>query len=47
MIMRDGNISIMMQHKEEDKVQKSTEKKYQTMTSTLTGEALIIVQSVI
>ena len=44
MIMRDGEISTMMQQQEEDEAQKQTEKEQRAMTSTPTGKALILVQ---
>ena len=47
MIMRDGEFSTMMQQQEEDKVQKLMEKEQRAMTSTPTGKALILIQSVL
>ena len=47
MIMRDGDFSTMMQQQEEDEAQKSTEKEQWAMSSTPTGEALILIQCVL
>ena len=47
MIMRDGKFATMMQHQEEDKAQKLTEKEQQATTSTPTGKDLLLVQCVI
>ena len=47
MIMRDGKFVTMMQHQEEDKAQKSTEKEHRAMTATPTGKDLVLVQRVL
>ena len=47
MIMRDGKFATVMQQKEEDKAQKSTEKEQRAMTSTPTGKALLLIQCVL
>ena len=44
MIMRDGEFSTMVQQQEEDEAQKSMDKEQQDMTSTPTGNSLLIVQ---
>ena len=45
--MRGGEFSTMMQQQKEDESQKSMEKEQRAMTSTLTGKALLLVQSVL
>ena len=45
--MRDGKISIMMQHQEEEKAQKSMEKEQRAMTSTPTRRDLLLVHRVL
>ena len=47
MIMRYGKCDTMMQHQEEDEAHKSMEKEQRAMTSTPTGEALVLVQRVL
>ena len=47
MIMRDGEFATMMQHREEDETQKLMEKEQRAMSSTPTGEALVLVQRVL
>ena len=47
MIMRDGEISTIMQQQEEDKAHRSMDKEQRAMTSTLTGKALLIVWRVL
>ena len=47
MAMRDSEFATMMQQQEEDEVQKLVEKEQQAMTSTSTGEALLLVQRVL
>ena len=45
--MRDGKFSSMIQQQEEDKAQNSMKKEQWVMTSTTTGEALILVHRVL
>ena len=47
MTMRDGQLTAIMQHQEEDKAQKSIEKKQRPTTSTLVGKDLLLVQPVL
>ena len=42
--MRDGKFSTMIQQQEEDEAQKSMEKQQRSMSSTLTGKALLLIQ---
>ena len=44
MIMRDGELATMIQHQEEEKVQKLIGKEQQGMTSMSIGKALLLVQ---
>ena len=45
--MRDGEFATMIQHQEEDKAQKLMEKEQRAITSTPTGKALLLIQSVL
>ena len=47
MIMRDDKFATMMQHQEEGKGHKLTEKEHRAMASTPTGKALLLVQHVL
>ena len=47
MIMRDGHFATMIQHQEEDQLQKLMEKKQWAVSSTPTGKALVLVQRVL
>ena len=46
-IIRNGEFATMMQHQEENEAQKSMKKEHQSMTSTPTGKALVLVQRVL
>ena len=43
--MRDGKLATIMKQQEEDEAHKFLEKEQRAMTSTLTGKALVLVQS--
>ena len=45
--MRDGEFATMMQQQDEDEVQKLMEKEQRAMTSTPTGNALLLIQCVL
>ena len=45
MIMRDGELAIIMQQQEEDEAQKLMEKEQQAISSNPTGKALLLIQS--
>ena len=47
MIIRYGEFATMMQQQEEDEVHTFMEKEQRAMTSTPTGKALVLIQSVL
>ena len=47
MIMRDSDLTTMIQQQEEEKARKLMEKEQRAMTSTPTGQALLLVKRVL
>ena len=47
MTMRDGYLATIMQHKEEDTVQKSMDKEQRATKLTPTGKALLLVELIV